>query len=89
MVVPNVCNPDFRVMKEAESLAAAGYDVRVYCSWKPGLGLPMKETINGVTYIRREWDVIGLMKEKLFGIPRPSDTIRLRNRYQEDDEAGS
>jgi hypothetical protein len=87
MVVPNNCSLDYRVSKQAESLALAGYEVRVYCTWKPGSGIPIQETINGVTYIRREWDVIGLIKEKLFRIPRPSDTVRLRNRYQETDEA--
>lgn len=87
MVVPNMCNPDYRVIKEAESLAMAGYEVRVYCTWKAGQGVPIQEEINGVTYVRREWDVIGLIKEKLFGIARPSDTIRLGKRYQDDEEA--
>lgn len=86
MVVPNMCNPDYRVMKQAEGLAQAGYEVRVYCTWKPGIGLPILEEINGVTYVRREWNLIGLLKEKLLGIDRPTDTIRLGERYKDDQE---
>lgn len=86
MVVPNTCSPDYRVMKQAEGLVQAGYEVRVYCTWKPGIGLPIQETINGVTYVRREWDLIGLLKERFLGIPRPSDTVRLGERYQDGQE---
>lgn len=87
MVVPNMCNPDYRVVKEAESLAAAGYDVRVFCTWKPGMQIPVFEEFNGVTYVRREWNVVDLIKYKLFGIPLPTDTIRLRNRYREEEDS--
>ncbi|SFR64646.1 hypothetical protein SAMN04488002_3712 [Litoreibacter janthinus] len=86
MVVPNMCNPDYRVVKEAESLAAAGYEVRVFCTWKPGARVPVLEEFNGVTYVRREWNVVGLIKHKLFGTPLPTDTVRLNNRYREEDE---
>lgn len=86
MVVPNTCDPDYRVIKEAETLAAAGMDVRIYCIWKPGTGLPMREVLNGVTYIRREWNVVALIKNKLFGIPLPYETIRLTSRYCEESD---
>ncbi|MEM6407993.1 MAG: hypothetical protein AAF700_06190 [Pseudomonadota bacterium] len=86
MIVPNICNLDYRVVKEAEALSACGYDVRVYCIWKPGIKLPMREELNGVTYIRREWNLVGLIKHKLFGAPFPSDTVRLKHRYREDEE---
>lgn len=81
MIVPNICNPDYRVVKQAESLASAGYDVRLYCIWKPRMGIPVVETFNGVTYIRREWNVLGLIKQKLFGIPVNTDTVTLGGRY--------
>lgn len=84
MIVPNICNPDYRVVKQAESLAAAGYDVRVYCIWRRMPNLPIKEVVNGVTYIRREWNVYALIKYKLFGIPVPEDAVRLKNRYSDD-----
>lgn len=49
-LLPNPCNPDFRVIKHAEAFAHAGYDVRLYCRWAEHL--PYGEIINGVTYIR-------------------------------------
>jgi hypothetical protein len=52
LLVPNPCNPDNRVIKLAHLLALDGHDVRVYCRARKGL--PMLETINGVTYVRRE-----------------------------------
>lgn len=73
MLVSNPCNPDFRVIKQAESLAAAGYEVRVFCTWKPGLGIPTHEVINGVTYVRREWNPMKLLQMLYFG----------RSEYQE------
>ncbi|SEC45117.1 Glycosyltransferase involved in cell wall bisynthesis [Rhodobacter sp. 24-YEA-8] len=53
MIVPNPCAPDFRVMKEAESLAAAGHEVCVFCVAMPGL--PQDEVRAGVRYQRLEW----------------------------------
>ena len=87
MVVPNTCDPDYRVIKEAETLAAAGMDVRIYCIWKPGIGLPMREVLNGVTYIRREWNVVALIKYKLFGIPLPHENVRLKPRYVDEGDS--
>lgn len=51
MLLPNPCNPDYRVIKHAEFFARKGYNVRVYCRWAEGL--PFKQVINDVTYIRR------------------------------------
>ena len=67
MLVSNPCSPDFRVNKQAESLANAGYDVRVFCTWKPGLGIPVRERINGVTYVRREWNPMKLLRMRYLG----------------------
>lgn len=67
MLVSNPCNPDYRVVKQAESLAAAGYEVRVFCTWKPLLGIPTQETINNVTYVRREWNPLKLLRQRWFG----------------------
>jgi glycogen(starch) synthase len=57
MVVPNPCNPDYRVVKQAESLANDGHSVCVFCTRAAGSGLPDKETINGVEYRRLDWSV--------------------------------
>lgn len=67
MMVSNPCSPDFRVNKQAESLAKAGYEVRVFCTWKPGLGIPVHEVINGVTYVRREWNPMKLLRMRYLG----------------------
>lgn len=67
MLVSNPCSPDFRVNKQAESLAQAGYEVRVFCTWKPGLGIPIYERINGVTYVRREWNPMKLLRMRYLG----------------------
>lgn len=50
MLVFNPCAPDHRVTKEAEYLASTGKTVRVYCLRKEGL--PNREVINGVEYLR-------------------------------------
>lgn len=50
MLVFNACNPDYRVIKEAESLARDGMEVRIFCLAKPGV--PERESINGVDYLR-------------------------------------
>lgn len=67
MLVSNPCSPDYRVNKQAESLAAAGYEVRVFCTWKPGIGIPTQEVINGVTYVRREWNPVKLLRQRYLG----------------------
>jgi hypothetical protein len=50
MLVANQCAPDTRVIKQAETLVDAGYDVRVICFG--GASLPLIEVVNGVTYER-------------------------------------
>jgi hypothetical protein len=62
MLVSNPCNPDYRVTKEAESLARAGYEVYILATWKPNLGIPIQEEINGVKYIRYEWNVLKVLR---------------------------
>lgn len=51
ILLPNPCNPDYRVIKHAEFFAHNGYEVRVYCRWAKGL--PHEQVINNVIYIRR------------------------------------
>jgi hypothetical protein len=51
ILLPNPCNPDYRVIKHAEFFARNGYEVRVYCRWVEGL--PHEQVINNVMYIRR------------------------------------
>lgn len=55
MVVPNPCDPDFRVVKEAQSLAGAGYEVTLFATRPKGSTLPDTEVMNGVTYRRCDW----------------------------------
>jgi glycosyltransferase involved in cell wall biosynthesis len=50
MIVANPCVNDTRVIKEAETLVAAGHVVRVVCQKAPGV--PDAQTINGVEYVR-------------------------------------
>ena len=50
MIVANPCANDSRVIKQAESLAMRGYDVRVYCL--AASGLAASESRNGVRYVR-------------------------------------
>ncbi len=52
MIVSNPCNPDYRVIKQAESLVRHGHKVRIFCTAKSGIA--QEETINGVEY-QRVW----------------------------------
>lgn len=54
MIVPNDCNPDWRVLKEAMTLNSNGNVVRVYCLSKSNL--PAREMYNGVEIIRLRYD---------------------------------
>ncbi len=51
ILVPNTCNPDYRVIKQAELFARAGHEVRVFC--RHAEGLPAIEQLGGVVYIRK------------------------------------
>lgn len=55
VIVPNVCDPDYRVVKQAEALARAGYEVRVYCGALQATDAPASEVLGGVQYERRAW----------------------------------
>lgn len=77
MLVSNPCSPDFRVNKQAESLARAGYEVRVFCTWKPGLGIPTFEKINGVTYVRREWNPMKILRSLYLREPEYPEIPRM------------
>jgi glycosyltransferase involved in cell wall biosynthesis len=55
VIVPNVCDPDYRVVKQAETLARNGYEVRVFCGVLQPTGAPVSETLAGVQYERRAW----------------------------------
>ena len=56
MVVPNPCDPDFRVVKEAQTLASAGYDVTLFATRSKGSDLPDTEEMSGVRYKRCDWN---------------------------------
>lgn len=73
IVVPNPCDPDYRVVKQAEALVRAGYDVRVFCTKPYGSNLPDLEVVNGVEYARRLWgprSVIRSLLSKVFPFAR-------------------
>ena len=55
MIVPNPCDPDYRVVKQAQTLVQAGYQVRVFCTRPSGSDLPSFEIVNGVEYTRLDW----------------------------------
>jgi glycogen(starch) synthase len=55
MVVPNSCDPDFRVIKEAQTLAAAGYDITLFATCPRGSQLPEMESMGEINIIRRDW----------------------------------
>lgn len=55
VIVPNVCDPDYRVVKQAETLARNGYEVRVFCGVLQATEAPVSETLAGVRYERRAW----------------------------------
>jgi hypothetical protein len=50
MMVWNTCENDSRVIKEATTLAGAGYEVTVVCLAAPSL--PKEESLQGVAYLR-------------------------------------
>ena len=56
ILVPNPCNPDYRVIRQAETLVAAGYEVRLYAT--KNAQTPPYEQFNGVQYIRSSWNLI-------------------------------
>jgi len=61
MVVPNPCNPDFRVVKEAQTLASAGYEVTLFATRSANTP-PASENHAGVQYQRIEWDVRAVLR---------------------------
>lgn len=68
IVVPNPCNPDYRVVKQAETLAGAGYEVRIFCTNTPAGDLPDWEEINGVAYVRCPWSALSALKSALLSL---------------------
>ncbi len=56
IVVPNPCNPDYRVIRQAETFARQGHEVRIYATKGPHT--PGYEVFNGVTYFRERWHVV-------------------------------
>lgn len=56
IVVPNPCNPDYRVIRQAETLARAGHEVRLYAT--KNAHTPPYEEFNGVKYIRSNWNIV-------------------------------
>lgn len=62
MIVPNPCNPDYRVVKQAETLARAGYEIRVYCAVVKPTNAKDEEIENAVKYIRRAWSPTQTLK---------------------------
>ncbi|MEM0982926.1 MAG: glycosyltransferase family 4 protein [Planctomycetota bacterium] len=73
MLLTNPCINDGRVIKEAESLALAGHEVRVYCTLQPGL--PETESRAGVTYLRHTFRLrpIKYLVVRLLGVPEHAE----------------
>ena len=82
MLVSNPASQDYRVNKEAESLARQGYEVRVYATWRPALGIPIRETINDVTYVRYDWNVLKVLRGWLLREPKYREIPRLARSHQ-------
>ena len=74
ILVPNVCNPDYRVIKQAQSLAAEGYDVRIFAVRRGKL--PSYEVHNKVVYIRQPWDFLRDITRYFFGMLTKADEMR-------------
>ena len=55
IIVPNPCNPDFRVVKQAETIQRAGHTVKVFCAVLKVTDCPDREVVCGVEYLRRAW----------------------------------
>ena len=68
MIVPNECNPDFRVVKQAEALVKSGRVVRLFCIKQPNSDLPDFEIINGVEYVRKEWSAVNVLKKYILSM---------------------
>ena len=73
MIVGNPCNPDYRVIKEAEALAEIGHEVRVFCAAKEGV--PDFATVNGVTYQRLA--LSRSRKPRIVKMDEPAPAVRL------------
>ena len=56
IVVPNPCNPDYRVIRQAETLARQGHEVRIFAT--RNLTTPAYEEFNGVAYLRERWNIV-------------------------------
>jgi len=53
IVVANPCNPDYRVIRQAETFAKAGHEVVLFST--KNAKTPHNEVFNGVLYIRERW----------------------------------
>lgn len=85
ILVPNACNPDYRVIKQAELFAASGHEVRVFCRHKRGL--PRSEHLNGVNYVRRSI-VLPLLLQHGFSLFIDACTALVHNRRRIDGANG-
>jgi glycosyltransferase involved in cell wall biosynthesis len=73
MIVLNPCTSDARVIKTAESAAAAGHEVRVFCTLPRVGSAPERETRNGVTYERHRWGLQGPVSRALGSLLPPEN----------------
>ena len=80
MIGANPCFPDYRVIKEAESLANEGHHVRIYCTTRKDV--PIYEVVSGVEYMRIPFS-IGLAFRRLLDF---NYSKRKRERQVELDE---
>ncbi len=87
MIVSNPCNPDYRVIKQAESLAKNGYEVRIYALKKAAHNVPTHEKINGVVYFRATWNASEFIQRLFMRRPKYIEISELKRDWldKEDD----
>lgn len=81
IVVPNPCNPDYRVIRQAETLARQGHEVRIYATRNPTT--PAYEEFNGVTYLRERWNIVFGFVSWVSGSYKQENNLAAERRRQE------
>jgi hypothetical protein len=81
IVVPNPCNPDYRVIRQAETLARQGHEVRIFAT--RNANTPAYEEFNGVAYLRQRWNIVRDFVYWISGSYRQVDALAAERSKQE------
>ncbi len=81
IVVPNPCNPDYRVIRQAETLARQGHEVRIYAT--RNISTPAYEEFNGVAYLRERWNIVFGFVSWISGAFKQEDSLTGVRRKQQ------